>query len=170
MALPISPQTFHKQEESKSRSTHRHLRAVTSLFLQLHSHARRERQATLHTDPQRAADRASSSTATSLPGSAAGPLPGGQHATDTRPREPAVDQRPAQGVGEQAPQTPPPPPPRKRGAMTPVRDTDTGHPTNQARAPRGLPPQLQHGQTARLRRTHHNNGSTTRAAQEQTQK
>ena len=35
MALPISPQTFHKQEESKSRSTHRHLSAVTSLFLQL---------------------------------------------------------------------------------------------------------------------------------------
>ena len=48
--------------------------------------AERERQAALHTGARRAADGASSSSATSLPGSAAGWLPGGQHATDTRPR------------------------------------------------------------------------------------
>ena len=129
--------------------------------------AQRERQAALHTGPRRAADGASSSSATSLSGSAAGPLPGGQHATDTRPREPAADQKPAQGVGGQPPQQPPP---RERGAMTPNPDTGTGHPTNRARAPRGSPPQLQHGQTARARRTHRNNRSTTRAALEPTQK
>ena len=70
--------------------------------------AERERQAALHTGPRRAADGASSSSATSLPGSAAGPLPGGQHATDTRPREPAADQRFAQGVGDDPPNTSPP--------------------------------------------------------------
>ena len=70
--------------------------------------AERERQAALHTGPHRAADGASNSSATSLPGSAAGPLPGGQHATDTRPREPAADQRSAQGVGGQPSQHPPP--------------------------------------------------------------
>ena len=70
--------------------------------------AGRERQAALHTGFRRAAEGASSSSATSLPGSAADPLPGGQHATDTRPREPAADQRPAQGVGGQPPQHPPP--------------------------------------------------------------
>ena len=53
--------------------------------------------------------RATSSSATPLPASAAGPLPGGKHATDTGPSEPAADQRPAQGVGGQPPQYPPPP-------------------------------------------------------------
>ena len=129
--------------------------------------AERERQAALHTGPHQAADRGSSSSATSLPGSVAGRRPGGQHATDTRPREPAADERPAQGVGEQPPLHPPP---RGRGAMTLVPDTGTGHPTNGARAPRGSPPQLQHGQTAGALRTHHNNRSTTRAAQERMQK
>ena len=54
--------------------------------------------------------------------------------------------------------------------MKPVPDTGGGHWTNQARAPRGSPPQLQHGQTTRAWRTHRNNGSRTRAAQERTQK
>ena len=64
----------------------------------------------------------------------------------------------------------PPSPPRERGAMTPVPDTGTGHPTNRARAPRGSPPELQHDQTARAWRKHRNNRRTTRAAQERTQK
>ena len=67
-----------------------------------------ERLVALHTGPHWAADGASSSSATSLPGSAADPLPGGQHAADTQPRRPAADQRPAQGPGGQPPQQPPP--------------------------------------------------------------
>ena len=70
------------------------------------------------------------------------------------------------GWGDNPPNTPP----HERGAMAPVPDTGTGHPSNQARAPRGSSTQLQHDQTARARRTHRNNGSTTRAAQERTQK
>ena len=66
--------------------------------------------------------------------------------------------------------TPPTPGPRKRGALTPVPDTGTGHPTNWARTPRGSPPQLQHSQTAGAQRTHRDNGSTTRAPQERTKK
>ena len=125
--------------------------------------AERERQAALRTGPRQAADGASSSSATSLPRSAAGLLPGGQHAGGgTRCRPKAC----ASGGGT----TPATPPPREQGAMTTVPDTGTGHPTNWARAPRGSPPQLQHGQTARARRTHRNNRSTTRAAQERTQK
>ena len=71
----------------------------------------RERQAELHADPCRVADAASSSSAASLPGSAADPLSGGPHATDTRPRKPAADPTPAQGTGEQ----PPPKPPNRKG-------------------------------------------------------
>ena len=70
--------------------------------------AERERLAPLHTGPHRTADGASSSSAPSLPGSAANPPPGGQHATDTQPRQPAADQRPAEGVGGQPRQHPPP--------------------------------------------------------------
>ena len=62
-----------------------------------------ERQAALHAGPRRAADPASSSSAASLPGSAANPLSGGPHATNTRPREPVADQRPGQGAGGQPP-------------------------------------------------------------------
>ena len=67
----------------------------------------RERQAALHAGPCWVADGASSWFAASLPGSAANPPLGGPHATDTRPREPAADLRPAQGAGGK----PPPPPP-----------------------------------------------------------
>ena len=70
----------------------------------------RERQAALHADPCRAAGGASSLSAASLPGSAANPLSGGPHATDTPPREPAANPRPAQGVGGQAPPAAPKPP------------------------------------------------------------
>ena len=54
--------------------------------------------------------------------------------------------------------------------MTPVLDTGIGHPTNEARTPRGSPPQLQHSLTAGARGTHRDNGSTTRVAQELTKK
>ena len=93
----------------------------------------------------------------------AGPLRGGQHATDTRPREPAADQRSAQGVGGQPSQHTPPPASERN-------DAGTGHPTNWACTPRDSPPQQQHGQTAEAQRTHRNNGSTTQAAQERTLK
>ena len=104
--------------------------------------AERERQAALHTGHRPAADGASSSSTTSFPGSVADPLPGGQHATDMRPREPAADQRPAQGVGGQPPQHPRPragrddtgprhghPPPDQQGPCT------TGIPTPAATQP-----------------------------------
>ena len=65
----------------------------------------RQQQAALHPGPRRATDGASSSSAASLPGSAADPLSGGLLATETRPREAAADPRPAQGMAGQ----PPPP-------------------------------------------------------------
>ena len=78
--------------------------------------------------------------------------------------------RPTKGLRKGWGNNPPNTPPRERGAMTPVPDMGTDHQTDWAPAPRGSPPQLQHGQTARARRAHRNNGSTTRAAQGQTQK
>ena len=116
--------------------------------------AGRERLAALHTGPHRAADGAASSSATSLKGSADNPLPRGQHAAETHSREPAADQRPAQGVGGQPPQHPPP----RAGRNETGPDSGTDHPTNGARAPWGSPPQLQHRETGRARRAHHNNG------------
>ena len=61
--------------------------------------AERARQAALHTGPHHATESASSSSAASVPGSAAGPLPGGRNAADTRPRGPAADKRPEHGMG-----------------------------------------------------------------------
>ena len=93
---------YHRSPRSKRPRTERaHIPTIPTP-------AERERQAALHTGPHRAAKGASSSSPTSLPGSAAGPLPGGQHATDTRPREPAADQRPALGVRGQPSQHPHP--------------------------------------------------------------
>ena len=63
--------------------------------------AERERQAALQADPRQTAGATSSSSAASLPGSAADPLPRGPHATETRPREPAPDPSPTQGAGGQ---------------------------------------------------------------------
>ena len=132
-----------------------------------HSHASRARATgSASRGPRRAADGASSSSAASHPGLAADPLPGEPHATDTRPREPAADPRPGKGWGD----SPPHSPPRERGAMTPVPDSGTDHPTDRTRAPRVPPPRLQHSRTAKARRAHRNNGSTTRAAQGRTQK
>ena len=70
--------------------------------------AERARQAALHTGPHQATDGASSSSAASLPGSAAGSLRGGRNSAGTRPRGPAADQRPEQGVRRRTPQSPPP--------------------------------------------------------------
>ena len=112
--------------------------------------------------PTQAADGTCSSSAASLPGSAASPLPGGQHNADIRPRGPAAHQRPPQGVGGQPPEGPPPRagrgdtgPGRRHRPLDPLGPYTTGS-----------PPMLQHSQTPRARRTHRNNGSTTRAAQE----
>ena len=68
----------------------------------------RARQAALHTGPRQATDGASSSSAASLPESPASQLPAGRNATDTRPRGPAADQRPEQGVEGRTPQSAPP--------------------------------------------------------------
>ena len=128
--------------------------------------AEQEQQAALDTDPHQAADGRSNSSAASLPGSADGPLRGGQHATGTRPRATAADQRPEQGVGGKTPQHPPPRAGRdETGPAHGHRPPDQLGPT-----PRGSSPQLQHCQTAEEQRTHRDNGSTTRAAQERTKK
>ena len=78
--------------------------------------------------------------------------------------------RPTKGLRKGWGDSPPNTPSRERGAMTPVPGTGSNHPTNRARAPRDSPPQLQHSQTARARRAHRNNGSTTQEAQGRTQK
>ena len=78
--------------------------------------------------------------------------------------------RPTQGQRKGWGDSPPHNPPRERGATTPVPDSGTVHPTDQTRAPRGSPPRLQHSQTAKARRAHCNNGSTTRVTQGRTQK
>ena len=78
--------------------------------------------------------------------------------------------RPTQGLRKGWGDSPPHAPPRERGAMTPVPDSGTDHPTDRTRAPRGPPPQLQHSQTAKARRAHRNDGGATRAAQGRTQK
>ena len=70
--------------------------------------AERARQAALHTGPHQATDGASSSSAPSLPASAAALPPRGQNTADARPRGPAADQQPQQGVGGRTPQSPPP--------------------------------------------------------------
>ena len=129
----------------------------------IHTAAKRVRQAARHTDPHQAADGGSILSAASLPGSAAGPLPGAQQVMDPRPRGPVADQRPEQGVGGQTSRHAPH---RERGVMTPVPDTGTGRPTNWARTP----PQLQYSQTAGARRMHRDNRNWTRAAQERTKK
>ena len=102
-AQPTSS-TIDPQRRSKRPRTERAHIIFTILMP-----AERERQAALHTDPHEAADGASSSSAASLPGSAGGLLPGGQRAADTRPRGPAADQRPGQGVAGRTLQAPPPP-------------------------------------------------------------
>ena len=88
----------------------------------------REQQAAIHADSHQAAEEASSSSAASLPGSAANPLSGGPHAADTRRREPAADPSPAQGAGGD-----PPPQPRGRQA-TEDTSRQPGHDASGRRA------------------------------------
>ena len=88
---PNDPHTQRASSTTDPRRRSKRPRSERAHIPTIPTPAERERQAALHTGPHRAADGASSSSATSLPGSAAGPLPGGQQATDTRPREPAAD-------------------------------------------------------------------------------
>ena len=67
-------------------------------------------------------------SAASLPGSAADPLPRGPHATDTQPREPAPDPSPTQGAGGQ-----PSPQSRSRQA-TEGTSRQPGHDASRPRA------------------------------------
>ena len=64
----------------------------------------RERQAALHADPHQAAGEASSSSAASLPRSAANALSGGPYATDIRPRK----LRPTEALRKERGGSPPP--------------------------------------------------------------
>ena len=100
--------------------------------------AERSQQAALQTGPHQATDGASSSSAASVPESAAGPLLGGRNAAETRPRGPAADQLPEQGVGAETFKAPP----RKQGVAAPAPGTGTGLRTTWAHAPRGSPPWL----------------------------
>ena len=80
------------------------------------------------------------------------------------------DPRPTNGLHMGWGDNPPNAPPQEQGAVIPVPDIGTSHPTNWACTPRGSPAQSQHSQTAGARRTHRESGSTTRAAQEGTKK
>ena len=113
---------LHAQQTSSTtdpRRRSKRLRTERAHIPTIPTPAKRERQAALHTDPHWAADGASSSSATSLLGSASGPMPGGQRAMHTQLRDPAADQRPAQGVDGQPPQHPP--------ARAGSDDTGPGH-------------------------------------------
>ena len=72
--------------------------------------AERERQAALHTDPNWAADGGLSSFATSLPGSAAGPLPGNRTPRTHGQGNPRLTEGLHKGWGDNPPNYPPPPP------------------------------------------------------------
>ena len=108
---PCDPHARQTSSTTDSRRRSKGPRTKRTHIPTILTRLERERQATLQGDPRQAADEASSSSAASLPGSAANPLSGGPHATDTRPREPAADPSPAQGAGGQ-----PPPQPRNRQA------------------------------------------------------
>ena len=83
-----------RRRSKRPRTERTHIPTILTL-------AERERQATLQADPRQTAGETSSSSAASLPESAADPLPRGPHATDTRPSEPAPDPSPTQGAGGQ---------------------------------------------------------------------
>ena len=130
-AQRTSSATDPRHRSKRPRTERAHIPTITTP-------AERARQAVLHGDPHQAADRTSYSSAASLPGSATGALPGGQHATDTRPRGSAADQRPEQGVGghpspsvttlDQDWETMPPPPsrPPQRRNTDPFDDPELG--------------------------------------------
>ena len=101
-AQRTSPTTDPRRRCKRLRTERTHIPTILTAV-------ERERQAALQANPCQAPGEVSSSTAASLPGSAANALSRGPHATDTRPREPAADPSPAQGAGGQ-----PPPQPRNR--------------------------------------------------------
>ena len=107
----------------------------------------RERQAALHAGSRRLADGASSSSAASLPESAANPLSGVPHTTDTRPREPAADPRPAQGAGGQP--LPQPPKPPSHGGHIATTGAQREQPKGRRRNDRDLRPSGVRWPTAR---------------------
>ena len=100
-AQRTSSATVPRRQSKRPRTGRAHIPTIPTP-------AERARQAVLHTGLHQGAEGASSSSTATLPGSAAGPLPGGRHAADTGPRGPAADQPPAQGVGGKPPQHPPP--------------------------------------------------------------
>ena len=108
---PCDPQTQQTSSTTDPRLRSKRPRTKRAHIPTILTPVERERQPALHADPRWAADRASSSSTASLPGSAANRLSGGPHAMDTRPREPAADPRPAQAAGGQ----PPPQPPNRQG-------------------------------------------------------
>ena len=114
--VPYDPHAQRTSSTTDPRRRSKRPRTERPVIPTILTPVKRERQAVLHAAPGRAADGASSSSAASLPGSAAEPLPGGPHATDKPPREPAADPRPAQGLAGRPPYTPPPP--RARGDDT----------------------------------------------------
>ena len=98
---PRDPQARRTSSTSDPRRRSKRSRTERTHIPTILTPAERERQATLQADPRQTASETSSSSAASLPGSAADPLPRGPHATDTRPREPAPDPSPTQGAGGQ---------------------------------------------------------------------
>ena len=98
-ARRTSSTSEHRRRSKRSRTERTHIPTIPTP-------AERERQATLQADPRQTAGETSGSSAASLPGSAADPLPRGPHATDTRPREPAPDPSPTQGAGGSPPRSP----------------------------------------------------------------
>ena len=98
---PRDPHAWQKSSTSDPRRRSKRPRTKRTHIPTILTPAERERQAALQADPRQTAGETSSSSAASLPGSAADPLPRGPHATDTRPREPAPDPSPTQGAGGQ---------------------------------------------------------------------
>ena len=98
---PGGPQARQTSSTSDPRRRSKRSRTERTHIPTILTPAERERQATLQADPRQTAGETSSSSAASLPGSAADPLPRGPHATDTRQREPAPDPSPTQGAGGQ---------------------------------------------------------------------
>ena len=126
--IPCDPHARRPSSTTDPRRRSKRPRAERTHIPTILTPVERERQAALHADSHQAAEEASSSSAASLPGSAANPLSGGPHTADTRPREPAADQSPAQGAGGQ-----PPPQPRGRQA-TEDTSRQPGHDTSGPKA------------------------------------
>ena len=91
---PRNPQARQTSSTSDPKRHSKRPRTERTHIPTILTPAEREQQATLQANRCETAGETSSSSAASLPGSAANPLPRGPHATDTRPREPAPDPSP----------------------------------------------------------------------------